>query len=126
MNIQNKIIEIVNNYDYEKEVEELVSAYEKNPIKEGEIIPLRPRIDDKFLGDQDEIARNVARQIITYRIREKAFMKLFSKGVIHPVNISEGQFRKTVVYETRSSMTKTTTETSIHFPKSIFTDFMKV
>lgn len=126
MSIQNKIIEIVNNYDYEKEVEELVSKYENNPIKEGDIISLRPSIDDKFLGDQDEIAQKVARQIILYRIKEKAFMKLFSKGVIHPVNVSEGQFRKTVSYETRSSMTTTTTRTSIYFPRSIFTDFMKV
>ena len=35
MNIQNRIIEIVNSYSYDEDVFEFVKAYENNPYEEG-------------------------------------------------------------------------------------------
>ncbi|CEO04843.1 Uncharacterised protein [[Clostridium] sordellii] len=127
MNIQNRIIEIVNDYDYEKEVEECVKFYEQNSFKEGEIISLYPsNISDEFEGDEEEIAQKVAKQIIQYRIKEKTFIKLMSKGIIHPVGVRDGSFRKNVVYKNVSGMTRSALDTSVYFPISIFMNFMKV
>lgn len=126
MNIQNRIIEIVNSHDYEKEIEELVSSYENNPIKEGETIPLQPIINSEFIGDEEEIAQKVAKQIMQYRIKEKAFMKLIAKGIIHPIELGDGQFNQDVKYTIKSSMVKSEYYYKVYFPRSIFTKFTRV
>lgn len=127
MNIQNKIIEIVNSHDYEKKVEELVSKYGNNPIDEGNTISLQPTIDSEFVGEEEEeIAQKVAEQIIRYRVKEKVFMKLMSKGIIHPVRLGDGEFKKNVVYKIKSKRVSSTQNTIVYFPISVFTLFMKV
>lgn len=127
MNIQNKIIEIVNSYSYDEEVSELVKVYKNNSPKEGEIINLSIGIDSEFVGNTEEdIANKVANQIIQYRIREKAFIKLMAEGILHPVGIGTGRIDMRVVYRLNSSHVRRSTETSLFFPTSIFTSFMKV
>ncbi|RDY22871.1 hypothetical protein CHF27_011155 [Romboutsia maritimum] len=124
MNIQNEIIGIVNSYSYEDEVSNILKEYERNDkFKEGEIIYLRPNIDDIFIGNtEEEISQKVANQIIKYKIKEKVFIRLMSKGMIHPIGIGCGREDKRVTYKCGNS----STETSLFFPKSIFEMFMKV
>ena len=127
MNIQNRIIEIVNSYSYDEDVLEFVKAYENNPYEEGEIIYLNGNIDNKFIGNtEEEIAKKVAKQIIQYRIREKAFIKLMSKGILHPVGIGTGMEDKRVEYQWGSYNMRHSCNTSVFFPRSIFVSFMKV
>lgn len=119
--IQNIIIEKINNYNYDKEVEEYSKELEKN-LKQGEIIELFPQIDDKFSGnDQEDIAEKVSKQIIRYKIREKALNKLMSKGLIYPVGLREGLFYKRIICKYGPH----TIDTPLNFRKSIFSEFIK-
>lgn len=120
-NIHNMIIDKINAYNYDKEVEEYAKALE-NDLEEGKVINLFPKIDDGFIGnDKEDIAEKVSKQIINYKIREKALNKLMSKGLIYPVGLCDGTFHKRVIYKHG----QWTTETSLYFRKSVFSDFIK-
>lgn len=125
MNIQEKIIKMVNEYDYENDVAESVRVYENNHWQEGHTMYLIPNIDSEFDGDEEEIVQKVAQQVITFRIIEKTFLKLMSEGIIHPIEISNGTFNQAVTYNIIGS-TPRTIRTTLYFPRSVFTCFMKV
>ena len=125
MDIQEEIIKIVNEYDYENDVAQSVTVYEANHWQEGHIMNLTPHIDSEFEGDEEEIVQKVAQRVITFRIIEKTFLKLMSKGIIHPVEISDGRFSQDVTYNIIGS-TNRTIRTILYFPRSVFTRFMKI
>lgn len=120
--IQNIIIEKINNYNYDKEVEEYSKELEKN-LKQGEIIELFPQIDDNFVGDTKfEIAEKVSKQIIDYKIREKALAKLMSRGIIYPISLCDGYVRETINYKCKSYSYY---REPLEFRRLVFNGFMK-
>ncbi|MDC4249591.1 hypothetical protein M3X99_01015 [Clostridium perfringens] len=121
-NIHNMIIDKINSYNYDKEVEEYAKALE-NDLEEGQLIKLFPKFDDGFVGnDEEDIAEKVSKRIISYKIREKALAKLMSKGIIYPVGVCDGFFSKRVIYRYGSR----TLETSLDFRRLVFQNFMKL
>lgn len=120
-NIHNMIIDKINAYNYDEEVEEYAKALE-NDLEEGQVINLFPKIDDRFIGnDEEDIAEKVSKQIINYKIIEKAFIKLMSEGKIYPVDFCNGYFHQAVTYQYYPY----TTQTQLDFRRVVFTQFMK-
>lgn len=121
-NIHNMIIDKINAYNYDKEVEEYAKALE-NDLEEGKVINLFPKIDNGFIGnDEEDIAEKVSKQIIHYKIREKAIVKLMAKGIIYPVEVGNGFFHQRVIYQ----YSTWTIQTYLDFRKVIFSQFMKL
>lgn len=125
MDIQNRILEIVNNYDYKNDISEAINEYKKtlSSKEPGNIIYLRAKINNQFIGNNEqEISEKVAAQIIKYKINEKALIKLMSEGIIYPIGICDGWEHLSVTYCYRN----TVRNTHLDFRRIVFDEFMKV
>lgn len=125
--IENRIFEIANSYDYNEKVCQAIEEYKKelNKEKTGYIIYLNAKISREFAGaSEEEIAQKVSKEVIEYRIKEKALVKLMAEGVIYPVGTVgtiDGWERRSVTYAYGSS----TSHTNLNFRRLVFTEFMK-
>jgi len=124
MNVQNKIIEIANDFDYNSEVAKGVNEYReffKNE-KLNNIILLNFYVSKEFrFDDEEELAKKVANEVIRYKIKEKIFIKLMSEGIIYPIQSTNGWENIDVKYISRSS----TESTTLSFRRLLFNQFMK-
>ncbi|MCB2292450.1 hypothetical protein LGK95_02705 [Clostridium algoriphilum] len=124
MNIQNKIMEIANNFDYTSSVTKGINEYReffKNE-KITNIILLNVYLSKEFkFDDEEELAEKVANEVIRYKIKEKIFIKLMSEGIIYPVQSTNGWENIDVKYISESS----TESTTLSFRRLLFDQFMK-
>lgn len=122
--IDNKIIEMVNSYDYKNEVDDTTKKLEAELEKcnSNKILHLQPKFDGNVLGStEDDIANKMAERLINYKIREKAFVKLMTKGLIYPVGSCDGlcSIRVNYQYGNRTTMGQ------FQFRRFVFNEFMK-
>lgn len=91
-NIDSEIIRKALEHNYKNEVIAMSETL-NDEVKElgyGEKLYLDSQIDGDVLGkDDQEIIDIMAKRLINYKIREKAFEKLLMEKVIRPVNLCE-------------------------------------
>ena len=127
MNIHNRMIEIVNSYNYEKEVVEFVSELKETlgKKKSNEILYLDCTFDNRYEGEEEDIAQKVAEKLINFRIREKAYVTLMAEGLIYPIELCNGDASQKVSYTVNQQSGTSITETHITYRRLIFNMFMK-
>ena len=127
-NINNEVLNIVNGYDYTKEVIEYVEKLknELTNMHSNQVIALNCNIIVNYIDtNEDDIINKVSKQIINYRIREKAFVKLMSEGLIYPIRICDGWYKNSERYEIRNGNNKSCTTGTFSMRRIVFNEFMK-
>lgn len=125
MNIHNRILEIADNYHYDRYVFKTVEEYKRalEDKKLSYVINLKVNFQEKYVGDNEEIvAQNIADDVIKYKIREKTLVKLMAEGLILPIRTNKGWESHSIkcVIEGVELMTH------LEFRRLVFDEFMKV
>ncbi|MBN1059357.1 hypothetical protein [Clostridium botulinum] len=122
-NVDNIILARAKEYDYEKDVDEMVDKFKKEISEQGSnsILRLNVKFDGDISANTDEgIIDLMSKRLIQYRVREKAFVKLMREGLIYPINICNGSCNINKRFQTPDFRTTGT----FSFPRIIFDEFM--
>lgn len=124
---EEKVFKMTDDYNYEKEVEEKAKELKEflYTKKSNYILYLNFGLQkDSYYGNNEsEILEQVARDIISYKIMEKAYVKLMSEGIIYPIGISDGRRSAGFSYKIKNC---TTTSHIDNMDGLIFNRFMKL
>lgn len=123
INVDNIILARAKEYDYKKDVDEMVNKLKKE-ISEQEsnsTLSLIVKFNgDIFANTDEEIIDLMSKKLIQYKIREKAFVKLMSEGLIYPMSICNGMCSVSKRFQKPNSQTTGT----FSFSRIIFDEFI--